>query len=234
MHKWTLLLLALSINNVSFGLQIKSAINNETISAKISATDVTRIVVQGDRIQSVKGIKGAYTRDNDNNSGEIYIQPSSFYQNRAFTLLINTEMGRHYTLLLNPMSVPSDTLMLVPKGVGQVQAARFENSSPYDLTITHLINAMKSGALPDGYIAKGVKSKKTYLYGNIASLKLKTVYEGLNLRGEIWEITNKQDYAITLNERNFYRKGTRAISLDTINILPHGNINLYRVMSNAR
>ena len=233
MRKYLIVLLPLLMSSTCDALQIKSAVNNETISAKVSSTDVTRIMVQGDRIQSVKGVKGAYTRENDNNNGEIYIQPTSAFQQRAFTVLINTELGRHYTLLLNPMAVPSDTLMLVPKGVGKIEAARFENSSPYELTITHLVRAMTNGVMPEGYAVRGINTKKSYNFGNIASVKLKTIYQGLNLQGEIWEITNTKPYMITLNERDFYRVGTRAISLQAINIAPHGKIKLYRVVSNA-
>ena len=86
-----------------FALQIKGVVDNETTVAKISSVDVTRIFVQGDRINSVKGLKGAYTRENDEKNGEVYLQPTSFYQDRAFTILIQTEAGRHFTLLLNPI-----------------------------------------------------------------------------------------------------------------------------------
>lgn len=233
MRKFTLMLLPLLISIPSYALQVKSAINNATISAKISSTDVTRIMVQGDRIQSVRGVKGAYTRENDNNRGEIYIQPTSFYQHRAFTLLINTELGRHYTLLLNPMSVPSDTLMLEPRGVNEAQAAKFENSSPYEITISHLIRDMRLGSRPEGYSVRTVNNKKRYLYGNIAYIQLKTIYQGLNLRGEIWEVRNTRSQTITLTERDFYKVGTRAISLETMDIAPHGTTYLYRVVSHA-
>lgn len=233
MRKFSLILLPLLLSSASHSLQVKSAVNNATITAKISATDVTRIMVQGDRIQSVRGVKGAYTRENDNNSGEIYIQPTSFYQHHAFTLLMNTELGRHYTLLLNPMSVPSDTLMLVPRGVNEAQAAKFENSSPYEMTISHLIRDMRVGSRPEGYAVRAVNEKKRYLYGNIAYIKLKTIYQGLNLRGEIWEVTNTQARTITLSERDFYKVGTRAISLETMDVAPHGTTYLYRVVSHA-
>jgi type-F conjugative transfer system secretin TraK len=233
MRKFTLLLLPILISSSSYALQVKSAVNNATISANISSTDVTRIMIQGDRIQSVRGVKGAYTRENDNNSGEIYIQPTSLYQHHAFTVLINTELGRHYTLLLNPMSVPSDTLMLVSRGVNEVKAAKFENSSPYELTITHLIRDMRIGSQPEGYAVRTVNEKKRYLYGNIAYIKLKTIYQGLNLRGEIWEVTNTRSQTITLTERDFYKVGTRAISLETMDVTPHGTTYLYRVVSHA-
>lgn len=233
MRKFSLMVLPLLFSGSCYALQVKSAVNNTTITAKISATDVTRIMVQGDRIQSVRGVKGAYSRENDNNSGEIYIQPTAMYQHHAFTLLINTELGRHYTLLLNPMAVPSDTLMLVPRGVNEAQAAKFENSSPYETTIAHLIRDMRTGSRPEGYAVRSANEKKRYLYGNIAYIQLKTIYQGLNLRGEIWEVTNTRSQTITLTERAFYKVGTRAVSLETMEIAPHGTTYLYRVVSHA-
>tara|TARA_R110000868_G_scaffold368790_4_gene631929 strand:+ start:348 stop:1007 length:660 start_codon:yes stop_codon:yes gene_type:complete len=216
-----------------YALQVKSAINNGTITANVSSTDITRIMIKGDRIQSVRGVKGAYTRENDNNRGEVYIQPTTPYQHRAFTLLINTELGRHYTLLLNPMSVPSDTLMLVARGVIEQKAAKFENSSPYEITISNLIRSMRTGSRPEGYSIRTVNEKKRYLYGNIAYIKLNKVYQGYNLRGEIWEIKNTRPHMITLTERAFYKPGTRAISLEAMNIASHGTTYLYRVVSYA-
>jgi type-F conjugative transfer system secretin TraK len=223
--------MCLFITSNTFGLQIKSVVDNETTTAKISATDVTRIFVQGDRIKSIKGVKGAYTRENDEKNGEVYIQPSASYQERAFTILVSTEQGRNFTLLLNPTFSPSETLMLVPKGVGKEKAARFEQSSPYELTIYHLIKVMKNNAMPEGYAIKTVDSKTSYVINHSIKLKLKTIYEGLNLRGEVYELTNCEKYPVQVDERQFYKLGTRAISLDMINIPPKSTIHLYRVVS---
>ncbi len=232
MTKWPLSLMSiLFLTTNVYALQIKSVVDNETTTAKISSVDVTRIFVQGDRIKSVKGLKGIYTRENDDKNGEIYIQPTPQYQDRAFTILIDTEQGRHFTLLLNPTSSPSETLMLVPKGVGHERAARFEESQPYELTINHLVRAMRNGTMPEGYSIRQVNSKTTYRLGNKFDIKLKTIYEGLNLRGEIYEIKNRCAIPIQIDEREFYKTGTRAISLDAIEIPPKGQINLYRVVS---
>ncbi len=216
-----------------FALQIKSALDNETVTAKVSSLDVTRILVQGDRIKSVKGAKGTYTHQNDEASGEIYIQPTSPYQDRAFTVLIDTEKGRHFTLLLNPVAVPSDTLMIVPKGVGNQEAMRFETTSDYELTLTHLIRDMSNGVQPDGYLVSEVNPKKTYAIGNVATLKLKTVYQGLKYRGEIYELSNTQSFPITLDERQFYKAGTLAITLENKTIAPHAKTRVIRVVSYA-
>ncbi len=231
MRKWPLVLFALSFSYNAFALQIRSVVDNETTTAKISSVDVTRIFVQGDRIRSVKGVKGAYTRENDEANGEIYIQPSTDYQFRAFTILIDTEAGRHFTLLLNPVSVPSETLMLVPKGVGTQRALQFEQASPYDLTIKNLIKSMKLGEVPSGYSVTGVNDKKVYQFGNYFKVSLKSVYQGLHLRGEIYEVKSISTSPIQIDERQFYKSGARAISLDTIVIQPKSTINLYEVLS---
>jgi conjugal transfer pilus assembly protein TraK len=217
----------------TFALEIKGVVDNESVSAKISSLDVTRILIQGDRIRSFKGISGAYTRENDKNNGEVYIQPTALYQTTPFTVLVETEQGRHFTLLLTPMGVPGGTLMLVPKGVGKQQASRFEQASDYELTISHLIRAMSTDMVPEGYTVNQVDSKKVYAIGNIAKLRLKTVYQGLNFQGQIFELTNTQSVSITLDEREFFKPGTRAISLESISVAPYGKIKVMRVVNHA-
>jgi conjugal transfer pilus assembly protein TraK len=233
MRKLLILIIGMLFTIQAFALQIKGVIDNETVSVKISSLDVTRIVVQSDRIKSFKGISGAYTRENDKNNGEVYIQPTALYQNTPFTVLVETEQGRHFTLLLNPIAVPGGTLMLVPKGVGKQQAARFEQASDYELTLSHLIHAMATDTMPEGYTISQVDTKTVYAIGNIAKLRLKTIYRGLNYQGEIYELTNTQPVAITLDEKEFYKPGTRAVSLESITVAPHGKIKILRVVSHA-
>lgn len=231
MRKLVLFIIGLIFTTQSFALQIKGVVDNETVSAKISSLDVTRILVQGDRIKSFKGISGAYTRENDKQNGEVYIQPTSLYQSTPFTTLVETEQGKHFTLLLNPIAVPGGTLMLVPKGVGNREAARFEKASDYELTLSHLIRAMATDTIPEGYTISQVNYKKVYVIGDTAKVRLKTIYQGLNFQGQIYELTNTQSVPITLDEREFFKQGTRAVSLESITVAPHGKIKVLRVVS---
>jgi conjugal transfer pilus assembly protein TraK len=232
MRKWLLIIMMFCMMQGAYALQIKSVIDNETTSVKVSSSDVTRIFVEGDRIKSVKGLKGAYTRENDEKNGEIYIQPSALFQNRSFTMLINTEQGRHFTLLFHPTASPSESLMLVPKGVGRLRAARFETVSSYDSTLIHLIRHMKNGTLPEGYAVHQVGDTTVYQGGNRYRLTLRTVYEGLRLKGEVFTIKNELKTPIMLDERTFYKPGARAISLDRLAVPAKEMIHLYRVMNN--
>lgn len=217
-------------------LQVKNIMNNETVSATISPTDMTRIFVEGDRIKSVKGLKGAYTRENDEINGEIYLQPTPFYQNQTFTVMIETEQDNHFTLLLKPdLTAKPDALMLVPKGTQRKKAIRFEEASDYELTLTHLVRAMATHELPEGYRILEVNSKKTkkYIIGHSATLHLKTIYQGTHYQGELYELTNTQAFPITLDERQFFNSATCAISLERRTILPHNKIQVLRVVSYA-
>lgn len=208
-------------------LQIKRVVDNETVTATISALDTTRIFVEGDRIKTIRGVKGAYERENDEVKGEVYITP---HQQSAFTILIETELGRHFTLLLNPLSVPSDTLMLIPKGVNVSQAHRAETASGYELMISHFIRAMTNGISPEGYRVIEVDKSTEYNLGNIATLHLKTIFEGLDYQGEIFELHNKKSTPITLDEKQFYKPGTVAISFEAITVPPNKNIQVMRVV----
>ena len=224
----------LLITSVStYATQIKGVIDNETVSAKISSLDITRIIVQGDRIKSLKGVKGAYTRENDESNGEVYLQPAATYQNSAFTVLVETEKGRHFSLILTPIAVPGGTLMLVPKGVGREEAGRFEKSSDYQTMLSQLVRAMATDKVPEGYVVKEIDDKTVYHFGNIATLRLKTIYQGLNWEGQIYELTNTQRCEIHLNEKQFYKKGVAAVSLESITVVPHDKIKLIRVISHA-
>jgi len=234
MRKFSLLLMATLFSISAYATQIKGVVDNETVSAKISSLDITRIMVQGDRIKTLKGVKGAYTRENDESNGEVFLQPTTQYQNSAFTVLVETEKGRHFTLLLTPIAVPGGTLMLVPKGVGREEAAHFERSSDYQTTISNLIRAMASDVMPEGYAVREVDDKKVYHFGNIATLRLKTIYQGLNFEGQIYELTNTQATPIRLDEKEFYKRGVAAVSLETVTVAPRCKIKLIRVISHAQ
>ena len=129
--------------------------------------------------------------------------------------------------------MPGGTLMLVPKGVDRKGAARFEQASDYQTTLSQLIKAMATDEMPEGYSIRQIDNKTLYHLGNIATLRLKTIYSGLRFEGQIYELTNTQSYPIHLNEKQFFKQGTSAISLESIIVAPHGKVKLIRVVSHA-
>src|SRR5574338_1635389 len=97
-----------------FALQIKAVKDNMTVPVKISARELSRVFVENDRIQSTRGLNGAYELTKDEKSGSIYVKPTPFYANKAFNLFITIEYGHTYNLLLTPLNIPAENIELKP------------------------------------------------------------------------------------------------------------------------
>jgi type-F conjugative transfer system secretin TraK len=229
------LLVMLSVFYVSpvFALDMKEVIDNESVAAKISAIDITRLVIRGDRIKNIKGVIGTYTHENDKNSGEVYIQPTSSFQHAAFTILVESEQGLHFTLLLDPIDVPGGTLMLVPKKIEITEREEAKQASNYELTLTRLMRAMRLQKTLAGYTKHTVDDAKLYTMGSMTSLHLKTVYQGSTFQGQLFELTNSSSQIWALDERQFLGARTRAVSLEYSSLAPQQTVTVLRVISHA-
>jgi len=215
----------------TFATQLKLATDNKTVEAKISAKELTRIFVDGDRIVQVRGVEGAYTLNKDNSQGAIYIQPTPAYRARAFNIFITTEQGHTYPLFLLPLDVPSETIRLKPITAANAAAEHWETNSSYEQTLVDLITAMVNRARPEGFAVVDV-SKVLPSQTGVLKVYLKTAYLGKRLRGEILHIFNKSNSTVHLAERQFYTANTRALALFDQDIAPQQSTYLYRVVNN--
>lgn len=216
----------------SFGLQTKTIDDNGSANVTVSTTGLTRIAVQNDRIAHVRGVNGAYTYENDNDQGAVFIQPTPAYQKKQFILFISTEQGHNYVLHVTPSPVTADTIFLKPVGVINPQAKQWETSSPYTDVLTQLVNDMANHKSPEGYSVTPVSGKTQYL-GNVATLRLQNVYSGAHLQGLIYSIRNRIEQPVTVTESEFYQAGDRAIAIENLTIPPKGTTWLYKVRSNG-
>lgn len=127
--------------------------DNAKISIAISANELTRISVSGDRVTLVRGSANSYQLSNDNSQGAVFIKPiiSSAITNKtcpihkninklnskkicqkkqantkplkSFYLFISTEQGRHYVLNLMPSYFKSADILLVKPQESETKAA---------------------------------------------------------------------------------------------------------------
>jgi len=200
----------ISFNALGFqGLNLNP---NESATAKISSSELSRIFVEGDRIKSIRGMENSYIFKSDNTKGEIYLKPTAAYQGRMFTVFINTESGRTFTLLLIPIDATSQTIMIKPPAIIK-KAEKWERLLPYENTLLNIVLAMFNETELDGFEVKNVIDVKPKYLGDIATLKLLTVYNGNHLTGEIFEVKNRKKTKIIITEKEFYKPNARAISL---------------------
>lgn len=218
-----------------FALQTRTVVDNGSTTAQISASDMTKIIVDDDFITDLYLSNSAIQTQINNETGELFLQPQTELPKQSFTLMIRTHSGHSYTIVAMPVSMSSETIMLMPAGSGSKKAERWESASNYESLLIRLLKSMSEGGQPDGYkvIHLDTKEKNYGQLGSIAYIKPLTLYKGKKLTGEVYQIINRTNEAITLNEREFYQEKDRAIALQDMTVGPHESTILYKESDHA-
>lgn len=239
--------------SIKAGAQSIIVENNSKFSIEISATELTRISVIGDRINLVRGSAGVYKISNDNIHGAIFIKPiihfitcpvhknkkyqyikNSCQKIKPFYLFVNTEQGRHYILYLIPRSnLKADLLALKPKELVDRAAKVWEISENYPQTLIHLVEIILQQKIPPGYRHIPLNKPKDFYFGKNFYLKLIDQYQGAHLAVRIYQLTNHSKQTRVISEADLYQSSDRAIYLQTTTILPHQTISLIKVINHV-
>jgi type-F conjugative transfer system secretin TraK len=208
------------------GATEKSFADNEQVKVVLSNRDINRILVTGDKIQSINGPAGLYTAKNDA-VGSAYI---SLYGDTVFTVFASTLKGHNFSLLVTPREVAGRTVILEPT-TPSLLTARFEETESYQKVLVGIISSMINNEdIEDYAYGEAKKPKKTDFYG-IADIKPIAFYSGSHLLGIISEIKNKSKTPITLKPSYFYKPGMRAVALSSQTIAPSDTGLLYQIIS---
>ncbi|NNM59380.1 MAG: type-F conjugative transfer system secretin TraK [Legionellales bacterium] len=221
---------ALFFSSSAIALQTVNVIDNASVHATVFNGSYNRIIVQGERINNVIGTPASYVIETDNILGQIYIKP---LQTANFELNISTEQGNAYQIKLNVKKGSPDTIVLQPPVTTPEQAENWESATPYEATLTRLIQAMATGTFPDGYTVVFAKDKNPLPLGNVATVTPITQYQGINLEGDVYIIRNLTNESLNLRPEQLYRKGTMAIALQTEAIPAKGQTRLFMVKQGA-
>lgn len=182
--------------------------NNVTINVTLSDVDTNRIFIDGDKIKGVYCPDGTCVAHNDP-SGSAYLSIAKSIP--AFTAYASTQAGRHFALFIRPSSVPAKTIELIPQGGGVLKAS--SKSADYQDRLAKLIAAMSQGKVIDGYGISAVKDSKSITINKQYTLKLESIYQGAELQGFAYSVTNITDKPVKLTDNTFYSHGVRAIAL---------------------
>ena len=221
------------VMNMTYAMQVKAVNDNQTVFVKISAKEPSRIFVAGDRISKTRGIDGIYDLKKDETQGEIFIQPLPPYQHKSFDIFVTTEQGHHYTLLLNPVDSPAETIEIKPLSPSIAVASRWEKNAPYSDVLTHLMSDMAKSETPEGYAVIQLGKVKPKKLNDGLTMQLLTLYRGNRLQGEIWQLKNTGKKTLYLHPRQFYATGNRAVSLNDESLDAGDETILYRVVSHG-
>ena len=137
-------------------MQILDAADHAELAAEISARDVSRIALGGDRIRRVIRRPGGFAVEHDPESGDLYLRPvapPAPVAGSPVTLFIGTERGFTYRLILTPADRGSAQILIRnPDAASAAIAGRGAGASdPRVAALVRLVRAVaRREALP-GY-----------------------------------------------------------------------------------
>ena len=174
----------------ALAMQILDAADHGELVAEISATNVNRIALAGDRIAKVVRSPDGYAVEHDAASGDIYLRPAGTRSGTGpesgtvrdpVTLFIGTEKGFTYRLTLMPAARASAQILI--RNADAVPAAAsvpVSSSEPHVGALVRLVRAVARREPLPGYaihaggrsLAAGIRLVETWRGPRFAALVL--------------------------------------------------------------
>ena len=196
---------------------IYEAQNGDTINATISANDLTRIEISGQKI--IKDFSSANVSKRITKPlGQIYLVPNL---NTTFNLYIVSDIGNTYNLHLTPSKkVGGDSIIIKPVDVTKPAPTKNTNlpMSSYIRNINYLLQVMYLNKDDDGRYNVSNISQAISTYNDLDSVLLRK-YNDDNLIGYVLLLKNTSKNKILLTEAEFYAPHTLAIAIENSNLL---------------
>ena len=176
---------ALTVSAPAVAMQILEAADHAELAAEISATEVNRIALVGDRIARVVRVPDGYAVEHDAVSGDLYLRAAdtAAAARGSATLFVGTERGFTYRLTLTPAARESAQILIrnvvvLPDAETALPADR---SSPHVATLVRLVRAVARREPLGGYeILAGGSSI-------VAGVRLIETWRGPRLRALVFE-----------------------------------------------
>lgn len=248
-----LLTLTLAISAAPvLALQTVEARDGVSVEASIALKEATRIKVDGERITEVFGNiyssncggvaavnrdagqpfaainpTGEIVLECDKDKGEIYVKPVSA-GGKPVNLFISTARST-YTLVLKRVDMPADTIVLKDRALqAAARLERVDGTSPSHVrALKQMLTAMASDRVGVDVRVEEV-NRPVQLWAE-SRFTLLRVYEGRDLIGEKYLLTNISNEPMVLAEQEFDREqgGVVGVSIESHNLRPGESTNVF-------
>ncbi len=185
--------------------------------AKVSRKEVTRIAIERGRIRKVTGNAGEFVLEKDDDEGQIFIRPVSPESTKPINVFVTSERST-IGLLLQPVDTPSDTIVIREGRESPVGPTRVEQSGRHVRTLKNLLLVMAADALPDDMEVREIG--RPMALGPGTRLTLQRLWLGAGVVGEKYQLLNTGAAAIDVAERQFFKSGVMALSLEQASLRP--------------
>jgi conjugal transfer pilus assembly protein TraK len=209
--------LLLALSSPASALQVLDAREGETALGKISRKEVTRIAFERGRVRKVTGNAGEFVLEKDEDRGEIFIRPASPESTKPINLFVASD-ERTVGLLLQPVDLPSDTILIRTRAASPGPTAPVARSSRHVRTLKNLLLAMAQGVQPDDMDVRDAPRELALWPG--VRLTLQRTWVGESLVGEQYRLLNLGPRPLAIVERDLFKAGVAAISIEQTPLLP--------------
>ena len=220
------LLLALIASRSSWALQILEARDGETLLAKVSRQEITRIAVEHERIRKITGNTGEFVLDKDDESGQVFIRPSNAESTKPINLFV-TAGNDTIALLLQPVDTPSETILIRPRAQITAPTAPLPAGAAHVRRLKNLLLAMATDARPDGVEISEPHEPRSLWAGT--RLVLGKRWRTNDAVGERYTLSNTGTVELALDERRLFKAGVMAVSLEQTRLAPGASTRLYLI-----
>jgi conjugal transfer pilus assembly protein TraK len=214
----------------AFAVQILEGPDGATLFAKASNKETSRIALDNGRIASLRVPEGVLNVEADEETGQVFISfpPGA---KASVSAWLTTDAGRTYSLYLQPADMGQDSIIIKqPRPTAKQQQQN--TASGYAKEIKRAVTYMASESnLPSDVEIKEVN--ETILLWKEANFQLQRKYISSATIGERFLLTNISSEPMVLQEREFFRKGVRAVSIEQMNLMPGEATLVYIVRERA-
>jgi conjugal transfer pilus assembly protein TraK len=190
--------------------------NDASFTAVLSNTNPNKIIIDGELITRISGPSGAYDGNTTaTEDGALIFSPLT---GQNFTVFLETAKGAALSLNVQPKPVTGRTLRFTPvspptrKNDG---AKAWEEGQSYEKTLVAVSRAVVRGEAPEDFTEYPVSRMTSYSPDVAAQLTAERQLVGSHLRVVRFRLKNPGYVTMNLRERDFWKKGVRAVMLSS-------------------
>lgn len=186
--------------------------NDAAFNVTLSNNSPNKVVIDGELITSISGPSGAYDQS-PTEDGALILSP---LVGQNYTMFIQTDRGSSLSLNVRPQPGNGRTLRFIPMSPPlrkNDDAKAWEEGQTYEKTLVTLSRAVVNGQVPDDYQEYPVSRMTAYTPAASVRLTPDRQFVGNHLRVVRFRMTNPGNITQNLRERDFWRKGVRAVML---------------------
>jgi conjugal transfer pilus assembly protein TraK len=238
-------------SSTAYALQTVDVRDGQSVTAKMSLTEQTRIKIDRGRIVDVLGdiydpqrnAAGRFVLEKDDKAGEIFIRLLDPSLLRPVNLFIKGERGT-FGLVLQPVDMPLETIVLrdrlevVSGAPGTVVAAQGVADTPFPKNTSHVRAlkamwlAMAGDAVPRDVQVRAL-NREVALWRE-ARFVLDRIYVANTMVGELYSLTNISQEPMVLVEQELYRDGVLGIAIQDHQLRPGQTTVVYVVRARSQ